>query len=235
MDSGLCLKFGWMSAVGADVCSKTSTCDNSSRSSESEKFTCVALGGDPSLQSQICQAGVSQETVDSWLQGGDLQSGSSAYRFSFMPISEFLTNVDFEAYYEAAQTLAKAVEYSNCRVGETPPVQVWDGSGCKCVRKCENGGTLDPSTCTCKCRGNAKHGWEGPHCKESYGSCQPGPGTGNPGAASKCPTHGRCSSWFETKACSATDVCCATNFGTTCCPFGSSCRCGANECSCVAR
>merc|ERR1719330_1927025 len=99
LDTSLCLNVGWVAVVGPKFCSKTSTCDKSSRSSESEKTTCVALGGDPSLQSQICRAGVSKETVDSWLQGGDLQSGSSAYRFSFMPISEFLTNVDFEEYY----------------------------------------------------------------------------------------------------------------------------------------
>jgi len=233
MESGLCSKFGWMSTVGADSCSKTNTCNNSSRSSESEKFTCVALGGDPSLQSKICQADVSRQTVDAWLEGGDLTAGSSAYRLSFMPISEFLTNVDFDEYYEVAQALGKATAYSNCRIGENPPVQLWDGFACRCVRACANGGSLDPSTCTCKCRGNAQHGWQGPDCKESYGSCQAGPGTGNQGAAAKCPAHGRCSSWYETKVCKATDVCCATNFGTTCCPFGSSCRCGAHQCSCV--
>merc|ERR1711978_613714 len=76
--------------------------------------------------------------------------------------------------------LQKATEYSNCRMNENPPVQAWDGSGCQCVRRCANGGTLDPSTCSCRSKGNAKHGRTGPDCRESYGSCQPGVNTGNP-------------------------------------------------------
>jgi len=115
------------------------------------------------------------------LAGGDLQAGSSAYRYSFMPISDFLTNVDFDEFYETALTLERAVEYSNCRIGQNPPVQAWDDSGCRCVRQCDNGGELDLATCTCKCRGNAKQGWTGPTCSEAYGSCQAGVGTGNPG------------------------------------------------------
>lgn len=227
MDSGLCLKFGWMSSVGVELCGKTSSCDNSSRSSESEKFTCVALGGDSSLQSKICQADVSRQTVDAWLEGGDLQAGSSAYRFSFMPISEFLTNVDFDEYYEAAQALSKATAYSNCRIGENPPVQVWDGSACRCVRACSNGGTLDPSTCTCKCRGNAKHGWQGPDCKESYGRCQRGSGSsGTPTARKRnCNNNNWCGGIERSATCSNAQVCCNRDEGGICCPHGSTCDC----------
>lgn len=237
-DSSLCLKFGWAAPASAagdasvNLCSKTSSCDNSTSSSKSERSTCIALGGDTALQHKICEASVSEQTIESWLQGGDLQSGSTAYRFSFMPIWEFLTNVDF-AYYEAAQTLQKAVEYSNCRINEDPPVQAWEGSACLCVRTCANGGTLDPATCTCKCEGNARHGWTGPDCKDTYGSCQPGVGTGNPGAAARCQVRGKCASWWESKLCKATDNCCATNFGTRCCAFGSSCQCSRDKCSCV--
>lgn len=235
MTSGLCLKFGWLAAVNLKLCSNTSRCDEGSRSSVSQKSNCVAIGGDPNLQSQVCQQGVSQDTLNDWIKGGDDKAGSTAYKFSFMPISDFLTNVDYDRFSDAAVTLARAVEYSNCRIGLTPPVEAWQDSKCKCVRKCENGGTLDAATCTCKCRGNAKQGWTGPTCAEPYGSCQAGVGTGNPVAARKCPIDGKCASWFETKRCKATEVCCATNFGTTCCPFGSSCSCSSNQCSCSGR
>jgi len=238
MTSGMCGKFGWVGAgnvtgnVGLSLCSNTSSCDNSSRSSDSEKSTCVAIGGDPQLQNKMCLPSVARETVEAWLEGGDLGAGSSAYRYSFMPISDFLTNVDFDAFYETALTLEKAVEYSNCRIGQNPPVQAWDDTGCRCVRQCDNGGELDPATCTCKCRGNAKQGWTGPTCSEMYGSCQAGVGTGNPGAARKCPVGGKCASWYDSHKCQQTEVCCATNFGTKCCPFGSSCKCGVDKCEC---
>lgn len=240
MDASMCLKFGWIDpmATGANAgmkgCSKTSTCDKSNGSTETATSKCTALGGDPALQYQICRGDVSQDTLVEWLAGGDLRSGSSAYKFSFMPISEFLTNVDFGEYYEAARTLEKAVEYSNCRLGEEPPVHIWTGSSCKCVRTCENGGTLDEGTCTCKCKGNKKHGWMGPNCEETYGSCQPGPGTGNPGSARACPVNNQCKSWFSGHTCKNTDVCCATNIGTKCCPFGSSCHCWSDYCRCVS-
>merc|ERR1719195_1846741 len=235
MKSGLCLKFGWVGAgnAGLQLCSNNSRCDDGSKSSESQKSSCVAIGGDPSLQSRMCQTEVSQETLESWLEGGDVDAGSTAYRYSFMSLSDFLTNVDFEKFSEAALTLRKAVEYSNCRIGQTPPVEAWEDSSCRCVRTCENGGTLDPTTCTCNCRGNAKQGWTGPTCSDTYGSCQPGVGTGNEGAARRCPVSGTCASWYDSHICSATEVCCATSFGTKCCPFGSSCSCGARDCTCT--
>merc|ERR1712127_307401 len=240
LDSSLCSKFGWVAplssnseeAQGVDLCSQASSCDNRTSSSRSEKTSCVALGGDPALQSKVCQASVSEETLEAWQADGDLKSGSSVFRLSFMPVSEFLTNVDFSEFYEAAQTLEKAIEYSNCQLHEQPPVQVWDGAKCQCVRQCGEGGVLDAASCTCKCRGDLQHGWTGSDCREVYGFCQPGAGTGNLGAARRCRVSNRCSSWFEGKQCKATDVCCATNFGTQCCPFGSSCQCSGNSCQC---
>jgi len=234
MASSFCLKFGWVGAgnAGLSLCSNSSRCDNSSRSSNSQRSTCVAIGGDPALQSQICNKDVPRETMDSWLLGGSVNEGSSVYRYSFMPIADFLTNVDWNEYNKAAVTLERAVEYSNCPLGESPPAFAWEESKCKCVRQCQNGGTLDANTCTCKCNGNAKQGWTGPSCTESYGSCQPGVGTGNPGAARRCPNDGKCASWYDSHICKPTDVCCATNFGTTCCPFGSSCQCNSRNCVC---
>jgi hypothetical protein len=232
LDSGACLKFGWTSA-NLELCSKTSSCDNKTRDRSSDTAYCVALGGDPALQRKICAKDVDKETLDAWMAGGDLRAGSSAFRFSFMPISEFLTNLDFDKYFETSRALQKAIEYSNCRIHENPPVQAWEDSSCRCVRQCANGGVLDSATCTCTCPGNLQHGWKGPECCESYGSCQAGPGTGNPGAARRCPTSNQCNSWYSQKLCKDTDVCCATNFGTTCCPFGSSCQCSHDKCTCL--
>eukprot|EP00933_Yihiella_yeosuensis_P022312 TRINITY_DN1755_c0_g1_i1.p2 TRINITY_DN1755_c0_g1~~TRINITY_DN1755_c0_g1_i1.p2 ORF type:complete len:278 (+),score=45.37 TRINITY_DN1755_c0_g1_i1:1078-1911(+) len=261
--------------------------------------------------------------------GGDLNSGSTIYSYNFMPITDFLMNVDFEGFGDAAKTLAKAVEYSNCRIDEKPPRERWEpaqryhlvaegtcGSngylpitdidlckiaaeelgifpenqtevytnsdaerpegcyravggdldshiwldeeqanqgkgtetsfggmmrypicysgefGCRCIRKCENGGVLDMNTCTCKCRGNALHGWTGPECKETYGRCQAGPGSKSAYVARTCAVHNRCDSLYTKHLCSPTDVCCATDFGTTCCPYGSQCYCEWNKCSC---
>jgi len=230
----MCGSFGWVAAGDVNFCSNSSSCDNTTDSFSSQKNQCVAIGGDTTLQLQVCQAKPSAETVNAWLGGGNVETGSTAYEFSFMPISEFLTNVDFDKFYDASETLAKAVEYSNCRIGMTPPIEAWRNSRCECVRKCENGGTLDPATCTCKCQGNPKHGFTGPTCTQEYGKCQPGPGSGNPDASRKCPIANRCASWFQGHTCRASEVCCATNFNTRCCPFGSTCRCDSGGCTCGA-
>lgn len=234
-DAGLCLEFAFVSTAHVNFCSNTSTCDARNQSSQSHTSSCVALGGDATLQNQICQPNATQETIDAWLEGGDLEAGSSAYHYSFMAIPEFLTNVDTK-YHKAAETLQKAIEYSNCAVDEVPRAWRWDeeSSTCKCARQCQNGGVLDEATCTCQCQGDVQHGWRGPSCEETYGSCQPGVGTGNSAAARRCPVRNECSSWYTQRQCKDTDVCCATDFGTTCCPFGSVCSCGVRECTCKA-
>merc|ERR1740121_2135700 len=205
------------------------------KSSTEEKSRCVANGGDPELQSRMCSPNVARETVEAWLRGGDVDAGSSAYNYKFMPIWNFLTNVDFEEFEEAANTLEKAVEYSNCRIGQNPPVQDWSDSGCRCVRRCENGGTLDEASCTCKCRGDVRQGFTGPTCSETYGSCQPGIGTWSPKASNRCRASGKCAStWGDSQRCGKTEVCCAASWGAKCCPFGSTCECNWNNCQCIA-
>jgi len=240
MDSSMRFSFGWVAPVvgnlsgtsaEANTSSSTSSCDGQNASSSLESSSCIALGGDPALQSQVCQPGVTRQTLDAWIAGGDLQDGSSAYQYSFMPIADFLTNVDVDKYYETAHTLEKAVEYSQCSASSAEG-WVWEQSSCKCARQCQNGGELDEETCTCRCRGDERHGWRGPNCEETYGSCQPGPGTGNPGAARMCAVNNQCSSWFRQKTCQDTELCCATNFGTRCCPYGSRCSCWTDYCSC---
>merc|ERR1712050_166827 len=95
-DSSLCLKFGWVgvASAGLEFCAKRESSDTRSEESLERESTCSAIGGNPRLQNQICRKDVANETLDEWLSGGDLQAGSSAFRYSFMPISDFLTNVD---------------------------------------------------------------------------------------------------------------------------------------------
>merc|ERR1719401_696362 len=101
-------------------------------------------------------------------------------------------------FTKVSSTLAKAVEYSTCRITKDPnaePIQSWSETyGCQCQRKCPIGSKLDPATCTCKCRRHQKHGWKGPECRETFGSCQPGADSGNPGAADNCRKSNKCDS-----------------------------------------
>ncbi|CAE8630041.1 unnamed protein product, partial [Polarella glacialis] len=290
---------------------------------------------------------VAAEVLDAWAKGGNLNEGSSIFRYSFVPIHDFLTNLDFVEFASAALTLEKAVEYSNCQVHDWPPVHQWQpggqyqqvtngecgsegllpisdlatclaaaqalglvdnnynnnkdnnnkmdsavrrtttrghpagcystqaagtplvwletqsladqGSasnasetrpdahsrhsicmsgefGCQCVRQCANGGVLDLASCTCKCRGDLWHGWTGPECRETYGSCQPGAGAFNPDLARACPVRNRCESWQNWRGgaeCRATDICCTSNVEAKCCPFGSTCACTWEKCTCA--
>ena len=54
----------------------------------------IAHGGDPALQGQGCQPGVTRQKLGAGAAGGDPQDGSPAYQYSFMPIADFFTNVD---------------------------------------------------------------------------------------------------------------------------------------------
>merc|ERR1719367_517591 len=105
---------------------------------------------------------------------------------------------------EIAQTLGKAIDYHLCLspYSANSGVWAWQNGACECTRVCENGGVLDPETCTCSCPGDTMHGWKGPTCTESYGWCQPGPGTGNPASAASCATTNQCNSWFTSSTCS---------------------------------
>jgi hypothetical protein len=256
MDEDLCVTFGFADIASNNYCNKASSCANRTGSVQMKSKTCIALGGDPVLQSSICRSDVTQEILNGWLGGGDLQAGSSAFRYEFTPLPQLLGSMGPQ-FTEVSSTLAKAVEYSSCRITRDPnaePIQHWSDTygcqcqrkcpigskldpvtcTCKCQRQCANGGSLDEETCTCSCRGNQQHGWKGPECKETYGSCQPGVNTGNDWAADECPISNECSSWLDKNVCQPTDVCCASNWGTKCCPFGSTCNCFATACECVA-
>merc|ERR1719277_2297006 len=130
-----------MKYASLKLCAKNDQCDAKNESSSFESSTCRAVGGDEDLAVKICGQDAGNEDVESWLSGGSLDSGSSAYRFKFMALSDFVSALEIDDYNEISSTLEKAVEYNSCRMGQNPPVEEWDDdSGCKCVRQCENGG-----------------------------------------------------------------------------------------------
>lgn len=233
----LCSRFGFdktaIESVAGNFCQKSSSCMTSGMFRESMTAQCVAVGGEPTLQGRLCDADTSAEDVAAWSTGGSLDSDSSAIGYDLLPISTFLLNTDLK-YQAAADALEKAVEYANCLVGQQPPVQEWIDEKCQCVRKCENGGKINPLSCTCECRGDIFHGWAGASCTETYGKCQAGAGSNNNGWTYHCPMANLCSSSFSQESCRNTDVCCTTHWGSWCCPFGSTCDCGSFSCSCVA-
>jgi len=219
------------------------SCDNQKSCSVAKQFdsmyhhVCSALGGGEGfIATSLCQP--TSSVADRWkfLNSGDLDDARSVIQMYFTPLDEVARWYDYDE--QKVNTLKKAIEYHQC---VDSPVWAWDtssGTGqCKCIRRCENGGVLDPNTCTCKCRSDLHHGWTGSDCTETFGTCQPGLGTGNPRAAGKCIyQNGYCSSadaGVTRTMCQATDVCCLTDFKGRCCPFGSRCSCGSNDCQCV--
>jgi hypothetical protein len=100
----------------------------------------------------------------------------------------------------------------------------WDSnsSTCVCAVVCGPNSKLGDS-CTCKCDGNLKHGFQGAKCDETYGSCQAGAGTLDLKAA--CAGDNTCkpSTLGSARECQATEVCCQSFSTTVCGPFGASC------------
>lgn len=244
LDSSLCGNFGFVNpetvvvdpngtaggAASLAFCSSANECTSKEHANQAASQSCVAKGGQINLQSKVCGSSISADDLESFLDGGELDSGSSVIRFTFKPIAEFLTNLD-PNYLKAALTLTMAVEFANCRIREG--IQSWsEDHGCQCSRECQNGGTLDTTDCSCSCRKDDKHGWTGPTCGQTFGSCQSGTGSGNPDASDSCKDGNQCASAVDKHHCKPTDVCCATDLNTKCCPFGSVCNCGAFSCDC---
>eukprot|EP00927_Polykrikos_kofoidii_P020397 TRINITY_DN19662_c0_g1_i1.p1 TRINITY_DN19662_c0_g1~~TRINITY_DN19662_c0_g1_i1.p1 ORF type:complete len:475 (+),score=75.25 TRINITY_DN19662_c0_g1_i1:216-1427(+) len=217
----------------AKLCEDGSKCEMHKGAESTLHTSCVIVGGDAQSVAvdSICSKDAKQEDVEKFLKSGDMTAGSSVIRYTLKPIADVIR---FMGNPAAASALEKAVEYHAC----SAPRYSWtsDGNGqfgCQCVLSCENGAALDADSCTCKCRGDAAHGWDGQTCHDTYGTCQPGRGSGNPGSVGQCSIDNTCSSWTDHNYCQATDMCCLTDFGGTCCPFGSSCSCGVGSCRCV--
>jgi len=221
-------------------CTNTTSCATSTGRDSSLQYKCVAVGGEDEYTSDmLCNPDADPPTIANFFEPSDesLNSDHTVVGLDFEPIENLATSFGVE--YNTHQTLRKAREYHMCKA---LPSHVWQwstdecGSGgegsCKCIRTCENGGQLNEDTCTCSCLGDDMHGWKGETCTETYGSCQPGAGTGNPTGARNCPITGVCYNGSKGDGCSPTEVCCMTNFMGICCPLGSSCSCGVGKCEC---
>lgn len=219
--------------VSGNLCANTSQCQMKKGTDTTLKTTCVLVGGDvDASSSSLCAATGSDDALNKFLASGDMNSSSSVIRYTFGRISDIFL---YNGQTAIGNTLAKALEYQSCIAPRYSWTAGSDGSFyCKCALSCNNGGTLDEDTCTCKCRGDGDHGWQGATCDDTYGTCQEGQGSGNPGSAFKCAFDNQCSSWTSHNTCKPTDVCCLTDFNGKCCPFGNSCHCGTSNCDCVA-
>jgi len=223
-----CLGLEWSgesASAGVEFCAQNTKTNN-----KSEEY--IEIQG-PNCQTQGCPGGAADACTnggvideDRWATcnaGGVLEDIPQAIQHKFYPISDVLRNLE---YYDEASMMDLATAYQSCEFPWTWEEAKHDGTGnrfqgpgCYCRMECQNGGKLDPLSCTCECQQNVAHGWYGPDCSEEFGKCQPGLETGNPEVAYKCPLTGNCGD----EACSKSEVCCANNFNDVCCPFGSIC------------
>merc|ERR1712137_395355 len=226
-----CASAKWAEYVNFSICGGHNNCDMREDNRDEIHDECVAKGGASDSHINVCDPKCSQPDFDEFLNGGDLESGNSAISFTFMPWHKLLMYMDM---WKESKILKKALEYHSCS-GNRKWIKGANGQhSCQCAVTCKNGGKLIKDTCTCECKGDLFHGFKGVECEEDFGSCQAGPNTGNKNAASKCTLDNVCASGLWNARCKNTEVCCLTDFKGQCCPFGSSCDCGANSCKCVA-
>jgi hypothetical protein len=233
--SSLCNALGWLGTLGLSLCDVSGS-EALSDCALVSSYECVVTGGDCHPQVNVCDNSTTPEDIYTFLGSGNMSSHTSAFTSTFLPISDILFFMGLE---KEAAMLGKAVEYHAC----VAPRYRWDpdidGAGgqstCQCAETCVNGGVMDQASCTCTCRGDRIHGYRGKNCQETYGTCQPGPGTGNPDVAAKCAVNGVCAAGSDAIVCTAAEICCVTDFAATCCPWGSSCNCTSQSCSCVTR
>mmetsp|Transcript_17744 Transcript_17744/g.17920 ORF Transcript_17744/g.17920 Transcript_17744/m.17920 type:complete len:683 (-) Transcript_17744:61-2109(-) len=223
-----CLKLGFMDYVKLELCAKQVNCKETDSCVSKLVTKCVAVGGDSNLTSTLCSNKRNNEArINRFLDSGDMDSISSTVSMNLQPVSELLF---FMGLWESGLHVEKVLEYYTCNL----PEGEWVGTGtnhyCKCVRKCKNGGTLDPNSCTCKCRGTRDHGWIGVDCSREYGVCQRGVGSsGTPSAiAWNCKKDNECTGYERSDTCENHEVCCNRDEGGLCCPFGSRCDCFSN-------
>lgn len=231
-----CAGLSFVGVADVNACPNGTHCDTQDSCQDMTTMNCVLTGGDKTtVATNLCSRTASEDSIAAFLNSGDLTQGSSAYRYQFQQISEVLL---FMGYSEASAMLEKATEYHSCVAPRLQWVQDANGAyGCTCALRCENGAVLDTDSCTCKCQGDAFHGFKGSTCAAVYGHCQPGPGNGNAPAGDECRRSNHCKSWYDDKVCSADQVCCMSDVNGKCCPYGSSCSCPflGNDCSCETR
>lgn len=232
-----CLKMSFLEYVDLSLCANISECKNTESCRSTFQTSCVAVGGDPSFTApQLCNSDNTEE-IDQFLRGGDLTDSSSRISLTFRPVYEILMQMGF---WQQGLVVMKADDYYTCH----SPQRAWLPAGaandheCQCVLECQNGGSLDPSACTCTCRADDDHGWTGGDCSEDFGKCVRGVGSsGTPTARGRACVEGNvCAGIERSDVCGNTDVCCNRDEGGLCCPWGSTCNCfalGKRFCQCV--
>jgi len=228
LQSNTCESVKFLSYLDESFCSNVTHSATTSECETQSTLQCVAVGGDgQQVSSQLCGDDVDARDLQDFLTSGDMTQGSSTISYKFMKFADML---HFMGYTEQAVVLDKAAEYHACQGPRWKWARGSDGEyGCQCAISCGSGGSLNADACTCHCKGDVDHGFKGADCSETYGTCQPGVGTGNSDKAGTCRITGTCGD----DVCSPTDNCCATDFGSTCCPYGTTCNCGAWNCKCV--
>jgi len=222
------------------VCNSSSNEDSKDVTDENIEMDCTAIGGLPSMRGTVC----SSETTDNvaaFLDTGGLNDDHTYKKDSDNVIGMSVKSIadiwfSTEAYsaqtFDIKRTLMKAADYHACKKLEAndPNSRQWDfASGtCQCTRTCHDRGVVDPDTCTCLCFGDGMHGYKGKDCSQEYGKCQSASNSGDPGQSSKCGDLGNiCRSYQgrigDREQCDAGQVCCATWYSGTCCPFGYEC------------
>jgi hypothetical protein len=227
-----CLNLGFLGIADISLCSNKTQCDISSGCESTISQSCVIDGGDNNFTAdQLCNNNTgTPELLQSFLNSGDPTSPSTVVQVGLIKLWELLAHVP-TVPLATLHVLQKAVEYDGC----SPPMAWMLNSAsaefsCQCNITCLNGGVKDPDSCTCSCRGDRAHGWKGETCSDTYGTCQPGPGSND----KACPGDtDYCNSRRESPKCLDTDVCCNRDEHAACCPFGSSCHCTGGRCDCV--
>lgn len=218
-----CLKLKACADVGyltnkAKVCPSSNTCSLHTNVDNAVSHSCVIAGGDSKQAAvDVLCSGNDTAAWEAFMSSGDMTSGSSAYSYKYKSIAQLLSTY---GYAPQAAALENAVKKQGCVQPQCTYQQtgngVWDAV---CTLQCKNGGTADPTTCTCNCLGNANQGFRGTFCEKEYGICQPGRGSATIGP--HCGDTAMCGS----STCSAASACCKAplvNHGV-CCAFGSAC------------
>lgn len=241
LDTASCTRFG-LGSINNEWCRAGANCTNSSACRTNTREQCRARGGDPSVAASMCDAGATPELVQQFLTAtdGNMDSQDSVMAVHLTPLHAVLQwmGVGFDQAYQ----VRKATEFHFCTAPWAWVLQENGEFGCSCARRCQNGGTLDPRTCTCACQGNDNHGWTGAECTATYGQCQSGVGSWTAGGAWRWNCRERsdgrypqnyCGGHEWVQLCQPTEVCCNRAEGGVCCPFGSTCNCRRRRCQCV--
>merc|ERR1719246_230895 len=231
-----CLKMGFLKYVDFKLCAESEDCKRSESCESTFQTACAAIGGDTSLNAPTLCNSDNEADIDRFLSGGNMSSSDSKIGLTFRSIGEILIQMGF---WQVGLHVMKADEFYTCDAPQGAWLPTGDDHECKCVLECKNGGSLDPNSCTCTCRGNDDHGFTGGDCSGDFGKCVRGVGSsGTPTARGRACVEGNiCGGIERSDHCGNTDVCCNRDEGGLCCPWGNTCSCWAHGrfCQCKPR